>query len=63
MEIQDREEIAEEKEAVEDESLEGMVKVYLKIRNHLREAQAKFAEEEASIKEQMATIEQHFLEQ
>ena len=63
MEIEDKAELTtEEREAVEDDSLEGMVKVYLKIRNHLREAQAKFAEEEASIKEQMATIEQHFLE-
>ena len=63
MEIEDKAELTtEEREAVEDDSLEGMVKVYLKIRNHLREAQAKFAEEEASIKEQMATIEQNFLE-
>jgi hypothetical protein len=60
--MEQTQETVEEREAVEDSSLENMVSVYLKIRNHLREMQAKFAEEEAKIKEQMATIEEHFLE-
>ncbi len=60
--MEQAQETVEEREAVEDSSLENMVNVYLKIRNHLREMQAKFAEEEAKIKEQMATIEEHFLE-
>jgi len=60
--MEQAQETVEEREAVEDSNLENMVNVYLKIRNHLREMQAKFAEEEAKIKEQMATIEEHFLE-
>jgi hypothetical protein len=63
MELEEKLEVsAEEKEAVEDSNLENMVEVYLKIRNHLREAQAEFAKKEADIKEQMAVIEEHFLE-
>jgi hypothetical protein len=60
--MEQAQETVEEREAVEDSSLENMVSVYLKIRNHLREMQAKFAEEEAAVKEQMAIIEEHFLE-
>ena len=48
MELEEKLEVsAEEKEAVEDSNLENMVEVYLKIRNHLREAQAEFAKKEA----------------
>lgn len=48
--------------ADEAEKLDEMVKIYVKIRDHLRAEQQAFSEKEDQIKEQMSVIENHFLE-
>jgi len=48
--------------APEEVALDQMVKVYIKIRDHLRELQKEFAEKEEVLLAQMKAIEDHFLE-
>lgn len=51
-----------EVEATQDPSIEQMVKIYVKIRDHLRQLQSEFAEKEEAIKSQLETISNHFLD-
>lgn len=46
----------------QDLSLDQMVKIYIKIRDHLRQEQSVFAAKEEALVAQMQTIENHFLE-
>ena len=56
-------EVEEKQEAeVADDSIDQMVKIYIKIRDHLRSMQSEFAAKEAAITAQLETIEHHFLE-
>lgn len=51
----------EEKEQTEA-SIDNMVKIYIKIRDHKRQLEAEFAAKTEEIESQLETIEQHFLE-
>lgn len=64
METEVETEAAESVEVAEDEAerLDQMVKIYIKIRDHLRKEQQAFSEKEEQIKSQMQAIEEHFLE-
>lgn len=46
----------------EETSVDKMVKIYIKIRDHLRAEQAAFAAKEEAIQAQLQTIESHLLE-
>jgi len=46
----------------EETPVDQMVKIYVKIRDHLRAEQAAFAAKEEQLKEQLHTIESHLLE-
>jgi hypothetical protein len=52
----------EEDQQSEEQSLDQMVKIYVKIRDHLRQVQSEFTAKEEAIKAQLETIENHFLE-
>jgi hypothetical protein len=55
-------EVEEKEKVTEDPSIDQMVKVYIKIRDHLRQLQSEFAAKEEVFISQMETIQNHFLE-